>query len=205
MNIEDLPSNSRRSKEQEAPASDERPIKEKVISGKAKVAKKGGVGKMADLLCLQDIREVGEYVFKDVFIPNVKKVFKEVVDNTIDALFYGKVEKPSGGTNASRVNYNAAYRTYNEPPVRSATARPGYVFENVTLETRSDAEEVLASLKDIIDRYGICSVADLYDITGMDSKPTDSNYGWSDLERATIVRTVDGYLLKLPKPSPFNR
>ena len=58
MNIEDLPSNSKRSKEAAAPEP-ARKVPENVISGGAKIAKKSGVRRLADLLNLQDARDVG--------------------------------------------------------------------------------------------------------------------------------------------------
>lgn len=78
------------------------------------------------------------------------------------------------------------------------------MFENITLASRADAEEVLDSMNEMLDLYDIVSVADLYDLVGIEGQHTDNNYGWTDLSRATVVRTSDGYLLKLPKPSPIN-
>lgn len=50
-----------------------------------------------------------------------------------------------------------------------------------------------------MDRYGVVSVADMYDLCGMTCNYTDNKYGWKSLARADISRVRDGYMIKLPK------
>lgn len=65
--------------------------------------------------------------------------------------------------------------------------------------TMYDGLEVLDSLKSIIKKYGVASVADLYDISGLTSKFTDNKYGWSDISSAKVIFDNDLYILKMPK------
>ena len=71
-------------------------------------------------------------------------------------------------------------------------------------DTRKEAEEVLDRMDDLIDTYGVVSVADLYDLVGISGNYTDNKYGWTNLRNADVQRVRDGYLLKLPKALPFD-
>ena len=60
-------------------------------------------------------------------------------------------------------------------------------------------------MDELIATYGIASVADWYDLVGADSDYTDNNYGWTDIQSATIVRTRNGdYMIKMPKAFPLD-
>jgi len=49
------------------------------------------------------------------------------------------------------------------------------------------------------------SVADLYELVGIQGSYTDNKYGWTkNIRNASVVRVRDGYLLKLPKALPFD-
>ena len=54
-------------------------------------------------------------------------------------------------------------------------------------------------MDELIDQYGMVSVGDLYDLVGVTGQYTDNNYGWTDLRTASVVRTRDGYMIKLPR------
>ena len=71
----------------------------------------------------------------------------------------------------------------------------GYVFAK-----RSEAEEVLGQLSDLINNYGVVSLSDFYDLIGETSSFKDNQVGWSDLKQAIIKRVYVGYLLELPTP-----
>lgn len=48
------------------------------------------------------------------------------------------------------------------------------------------------------------SVADLYDLVGINGNYTDNKYGWFNIRTASVVRVRDGYMIKLPKAVPLN-
>ena len=74
----------------------------------------------------------------------------------------------------------------------------------MVLETRGEAEDVLSRMDELIDTYGVVSVADLYDLVGISCNYTDNKYGWTNLRNAEPVRVRDGYMLKLPKALPID-
>lgn len=67
-------------------------------------------------------------------------------------------------------------------------------------DSRSSAEKVLEELDEYMKLYGTVSIADVYDLVGETSPYTANNYGWKNLNTASIVRVYNGYRLRLPSP-----
>lgn len=91
--------------------------------------------------------------------------------------------------------YNKCYS--GEEPKEPKKIR--YGFSDIALDSLDDAEAVLASLRGLVEAYGVVSVADYYDLVGVDSNYTDNNWGWTDLRSAYTAMDQDGYKVKLPK------
>ena len=87
----------------------------------------------------------------------------------------------------------------------SHRGRAAHDFDEIILDTRREAEEVLSRLYDILSKYEVVTVSDLYDLTGIDSNYTDQDWGWTELRGSQIVNVRNGYLLDLPKPEPLRR
>lgn len=73
-------------------------------------------------------------------------------------------------------------------------------LDEVIIPTRAEAEEVVDQLFDILSRDGVTTVADLYEIVGVNAERRDERWGWKDLRAASVRRIRTGYLLDLPKP-----
>lgn len=212
MNNMEYKPNSHRSKEEQASQPEKKKI-EKVISGTAKVKKKNEIRKFADIFISEDIKNVKSYVFMDVLVPAIKKAISDIVTDGIDMILYGGNGKRSkSSSNASKVSYRNYYDrrddsggAYGGHSYRSpANARSSYSYDDITLERRGEAEDVLARMNELIDTYGVVSVADLYDLVGITGSYTDNKYGWTNISNAEAVRVRDGYLLKLPKALPID-
>jgi hypothetical protein len=55
---------------------------------------------------------------------------------------------------------------------------------------------------DILSRYEVVLVADLYELTGIQTSHTDHRWGWNSLRGAKVVPIRGkGYLLDLPEPT----
>ena len=77
-------------------------------------------------------------------------------------------------------------------------------YDDIIFDNRGDAEAVLSSMEDVIDQYGVVSIADLFDLAEVsNSNYAMNNYGWTDLRTANVVRVRDGYILKLPRALPI--
>ena len=173
---------------------------------KAKTKKKSEVKKFADVFIAEDITSVKDYIVNDVLIPAAKKAISDIITNGIDMILYGEAKgrdrRRDGG---SRVSYTKYYeRDRDREYDRGRTRRSVYDYDDIILDTRGEAEDVLNRMDDLIDAYGMVSVADLYDLVGVSGNYTDNKYGWTNLRNAEVRRTRDGYLLKLPKALPFD-
>ena len=76
----------------------------------------------------------------------------------------------------------------------------------IVFEHRNDALVALSNLKDIFDRYGVVSVADLYDQAGIKCDYTYGRFGWKDydaIHNAKVVKVKGGYMIDLPEPVEF--
>lgn len=194
--------NSHRSKEVEV--KEERKKLEPIAKGKAK--KKNEIKKFADVFIAEDVTSVKDYILMEVLLPAAKKAISDIVTNGIEMILYGEARSKSKGRD-SRVSYTKYYdrerdRDYDRPS--RSRGRYGYDYDDIILDTRKEAEEVLDRMDDLIDNYGMVSVADLYDLVGISGNYTDNKYGWTNLRNADVQRVRDGYLLKLPKALPFD-
>ena len=195
MNM-DFPNNSNRFKETSAETNNEEKKIEKIVTGNVKTKKKSGLVKFFRGFISDDIKDIKTYLFTDVVVPTIKKSIWDVVDMVL----YGGKSSRSRNYGGSRVSY----RDYYDEPKRTATrVVASYSYEDVILETRGEAEEVLDQLVALIDRYQTVSVADLYDLVGIAKDYTSNKYGWTNLATADVVRVRDGYMLKLPRPVPI--
>jgi hypothetical protein len=85
----------------------------------------------------------------------------------------------------------------------SRAARSRFNFDEIILDSRTEAEEVIDRLFDLVSRYEQATVADLYELVGISSTHTDHRWGWLDLHGAGVSRIRGGYLLDLPEPEPI--
>lgn len=200
-NMEDYKSNSHASKEKEKNREEKKV--EKIISGNAKAKKKSEFSKFADVFVSEDAGNVKSYILMDVLVPAVKKAISDIVTNGIDMLLYGEtgVHKRNGAS--SKVSYRSYYDRSNRSSSSSRT-RSGYSYDDIILDNRGEAEEVLSRMDEIVATYGTVSVADLYDLVGITGAYTDNKYGWTDIRNASVVRVRDGYMIKLPRALPLN-
>lgn len=193
--------NSNKQKEE---AKKEKVIKQ-VAKGKVQTRKETKLGSLISKFIVSDLRTVSEYVVKDILIPSAKRTLGDMLNNGIDMMLYGEVKPKRRSTSSSRVSY-ASYYDRDDRTIRrdSNIGRARTSSHDVLLETRVEAEEVLNTLDDLIDQYGVVSVADLYDLVGLTSTNyTDNKYGWTDLRHAEVRRDRDGYLLRMPKATPI--
>jgi hypothetical protein len=73
---------------------------------------------------------------------------------------------------------------------------------DIVLATEADAEEVLERLFQMIVKYDVASVGDLYDAVGLNGTYEDTKWGWANLAGSGVSRVRSGYMLVLPKPVP---
>lgn len=197
--------NSHKFKTEQTNSSAERKPVEKVVSGSVKV-KKNEMRKLADIFISEDVKNVKSYVLMDVLVPTIKKAIVDIVTDGINMVFFGGTGSRRSNTNASYVSYRSySDRNRDDRRYSDNRTRNGYSYNDITLDNRGEADEVLRRMDELIDEYQVVSVADLYDLVGVSSEYTDNKYGWTNLQNASVERVRDGYRLKLPKALPIER
>ena len=197
----DLPDNSKaaRAERQQKP---EGKRAEKVVKGTVKV-KKNEMRKLTDIFISEDVANVKSYILFDVLVPSIKKAIYDIVVNSLDmSLFGGRGGKRSTADKVSYRDYSSSSSRRDERSDRERSAS-GYSYDDITLDTRAEAETVLSRMDELMDEYGIVRVADLYDLVGVTGEYTDNHYGWTNIRNAEVVRARDGYRIKMPRPLPI--
>ena len=203
MNEEYKP-NSHKFRESESKELVEKKKVEKVVSGKVKTKPKSGVTKFTEVFISEDAANVKSYIVMDVLIPAVKKAISDIVRDGIDMILYGDSKRRGSSSSSSYVSYrDYSRRDDDRDRFRDLRPRSGYNHDDIILETRGEAEEVLTRMDELIETYGVVSVADLYDLIGKTCEYTDNKYGWTNIRNAEPIRVRDGYMLKLPKALPI--
>lgn len=206
--MDNFPSNSQRPVK---PKSEGKEVKkvEKVIEGEVVRRKKPLSKRFAETFMGGSAKGVWEYVLMDVLIPAAKDTITDAVSQGVERMIFGDSRSPSSrarrsGSSYGYTSYNKMSSTYSsrrdnrrEPSHR---ARSSHDFDEIILSTRVEAEEVIDRLFDLVSKYETASVADLYDLVGVNGSYTDEKWGWTDLRGAGVSRTRSGYLLDLPRP-----
>lgn len=167
---------------------------------KQEIKQKQSLGsKIRETFSKENTESVGDYLVFDIIIPWIKDGIVDVVTNGVNMLIYGDSRggrnKKTDYTSKSKVSYRDGDRTNY-----SKKARASQDFSDIVLGSRTDALNVLSSLRSRIEEYDACTVADFYDLVDITSNFTDNNYGWTDLQSAYISQVRGGYILVLPKP-----
>lgn len=198
--MEEYKSNSHKVRERKNEPVAEKKV-EKIISGSAKSKKKSGLQKITNVFVPEDVDDVKSYIFEDIVVPAVKDIILDAV-----RAFLGVNGSSRGKTSsASKVSYRKYYDDRERRDSGSGNrTRSGYEYDDIILDNRGEAEDVLSRMDELIDTYGVVSVADFYDLVGITGNYTDNKYGWSDIRNASVVRVRDGYMIKLPKALPLN-
>ena len=198
---EDYKPNSHRSKEQQEvthdPLSERRT--EKVVTGNVKQRKRTGLSKAGSIFMPGDVNSVKSYILMDVLVPSIKRAVSDIVCNGINMLL-GEPNRGRSSQPGAKVSYRQYYQDRDE---RKDYARPRaqaqYSYDDVIFDNRGDAEEVLYRMEELLDRFDVVSVADLFDMAGISCNYTDNKYGWTDLRDARVERVRDGYIINLPR------
>lgn len=198
--MEEYKANSHRSKREEANKNEKKV--EKVVKGKA-IKKKNVKRKLTDIFVSEDVSNVKNYVIMDVLVPAVKKAISDIVTNGIDMILYGETGR-SKKSSSGNISYRDYYSKKDEDRRYGTSRRYGYSYDDIILDTRAEAEDVLRAMDGILDTYGVISVADYYDLVGVDCNYTDNRYGWMNIRNASIESVRDGYIIKMPKVSPID-
>ena len=202
--MENYKPNSHKSKEENKALPDEREKLEKIIKGTAKT-KKNEMRKLRDVFISEDVKSVKSYILMDVLVPAIKDAIEDIVTNGIRMVLRGETSARKSSS-ASKISYNRIYdnKRDNDRFARDSSPSIRYSYDDIVLESRGEAEDVITRMEEIIEEYGFVRVADLYDLVGITGDYTDNKYGWTSIRSAEPVRVRNGYMLRLPRAVPLN-
>lgn len=193
--------NSHKYREEQKSVPVEKPKVEKVITGTAKV-KKNEMRRLADIFIAEDVTNVKSYVLTEVVVPAIKNVISDIVVGGVNMLFFGSTTRKGGsGVRGQYVDYSSRFTGGSRfvDQRDESQNRPIRSYEDIVLTTRGEAEEVLRRMDELVETYEKVSIADLFDLCGLSCEYTDNKYGWYNIRNAEVVRTRDGYKIKLPR------
>lgn len=190
--------NSNRFKEEQKDKEREKKV-EKVVTGKVITRKQSKVRKFAGEIISEDAKNVKSYVLGEVLIPAIKKAFSDIVKDGIDIILYGEARGDRKRSTADKVSYRNYYDRDSHSSRYDRTPVSSYSYDDIVLTTRGEAEDVLARMDEIVEAYGMVSVADLKDLVGITGHYTDNKYGWTSMRNAYVDRVRDGYMIRLPR------
>lgn len=202
--MEDYKPNSNRFKEEQKIKEREKRVEKPIVTSKVVTRKPSKVRKLADEFISEDAKNVKSYVFGEVLIPAIKKAVCDIVTDGISMILYGESRGGSKRSTADRVSYRSYYddRTYSSSRNTNSVTRSGYSYDDIILNSRGEAQEVLDRMDELMETYDLVRVADLYDLVGITGNYTDNKYGWYNIRSAEIVRVRDGYMIKMPRAVP---
>lgn len=182
----------------------------RVTSGEVVRKKKSLRKRFSESFVAGDAKTATRYVVLDVLLPAAKDMVVEAVSSGFEKLIYGEARRYRGSTPPQTgptgfIQYHrmAQSRLPSAQRAMSRQARARHDFDEIVLESRTEAEEVIDRLYEVISRYESATVADLYELVGLASSHTDHKWGWTDIRGAGVSRSRDGYLLDLPDPIPL--
>lgn len=190
-----------------------RALPEPVVQGKLK--SQNNIFKiMYDEIVVKNFNEMKTAIVNEVIVPRTMDWLHEIGINILDDLFktnIGSSSRKFGLGSRSNYPYDKSYRGSSlgssRRERRESSRRENDVrdWEEVSFDSRTDAERVISSMMETIRTYQTVSIADLFSFSGVDASWADNKYGWANLEGARAIRGRDGrYYLDLPEPLPID-
>lgn len=202
MTDREYPSNSKSAKPGPEPRKVEQVVTTPVTSRQKSVGKR-----LKEALIGGDSRTAVQYVIGEVIVPQAKDMISEALTSMIERIIFNG----DGGRSRRSSNRTAGYTNYARYSSKNirrgdrderVTASPrSRDLDDIIFETRAEAQNVLEQMNDLLEEYGLISIADLYTMLGWTQRSThtDQKWGWDDLQAADIRMTRGGYILILPK------
>lgn len=180
-----------------------------VVKGKVLKKKKSWFESFSETFFGESPDSVRDYLIQDVLIPTVRSTIVEMISSGVDMLLNGKATRSHKSSTRERDREFISYNSYSgrsQPKPRERYVNSSrFNLDEVFFEDEQDAEQVLDTLAEIIDKTGEVSVGEYYDLCNMPSEHTQYHWGWTSLIRASIGSVREGgYILILPKPKPLD-
>lgn len=197
---ERYPSNSITAIRPQPQAQPSREKVEGVVKGRTVLQKETLGKKFKRLLFPGDMQDMRKYAVEQILLPSLKNGALALVEL---ALFGSVSRRSTTGLGAQRTNYSyisSSNVQKQSGPVMTQRDRATHNFQNVIFETYEDAEEVISTLIDLVDRYGSARVSDFYDAAKIDCDYASENWGWKTFRRLETKAVHGGYIIDVDPP-----
>ena len=200
--MDDFPSNSQNRKAKISQG-EKREKVEAVAHGKK--IQKSGLNKFVDFIIGDDSKNVFSYLWNDILVPAAKNMLFDMIRDGAEMRIFGEVRNRGvrNRQTGTYVSYDQISRDRDRREPRTHERKISKPDE-VLIEDRAEAEEVLSRMYDYWETYGIVSLAEYYDLVGVAGDFTDNKWGWDNLKGSRILRVRDGYIVDLPRMIPLN-
>lgn len=165
-------------------------------------------------------------IIEDIVAPKIRDMLFSVAAQALDGVKQGFEEviygpegardrrgRTTGYGSRRNINYSqysassSRRRPEDRPPRGDSTViRRSNRVRDIIVSTREEGDMVLEELDALIDNdnVGHATVGDYYTAAGEDTKPTDEEWGWTDLSTARVRKVAeDEYLIMMPRPKPI--
>ena len=162
------------------------------------------------------LRGVTDHLVRDIFIQSIQTTISDVATNTIHTIadvttgsikkaifgdsyinddrrrnsndyWYGSRRYVDNRMSASRGRGYVDYSRQSEKALHHKSDNVSNVVRVIEFDSANDANEVLSYMIDSIEQYGLVTVADFYELSGVASKFTDHQFGWTNLNGVRVV------------------
>lgn len=206
----DFPGNSHKDKENKEPIKKEKI--EKVVTGEVVQKKKPLGERLKGIFFDGEFKNATRYITYEVLIPAFKNMVVDATSKGVERVIYGESTssrrrydqpRPRVSYNNPVDRYSSRYRPGILPDQPPLPSRRSHGISDIVIISREEAELVIERLNDIVDKYDVASVADLYDLVGLPSSYVDNKWGWTSLAYANIRQIREGFLIDLPPVEPI--
>lgn len=149
-----------------------------------------------------DIRDIKGYALNNIIIPSLKNGVLALVELTL----FGQVRRSNGGYSPSRTNYTYVSSNPQRQTVAQTQAsvnqsdRANHNFQNIIFESYQDAEDVIETMVDLLNKYGRVTVAQFYDLARLECDWASENWGWTSFQRLETRAVRGGYIIDVNQP-----
>lgn len=178
-----------------------------VVTGVIQV-KRPASRRFLEFVFAESPKDLGKKIGRELVVPRIKDGFETAFNAFLHGMLWG-ANKPMGNfvqNQAMRgggINYNGIPLTATPVTMAIQAAPPtsSSGYQDLQCQTQQQAEILLTNMYELLNRYRVVTVADLYELAGRTTAVSDHSYGWTSLDSAQIRPNGPGFLLSLPKPT----
>lgn len=220
----ELPGNSHRQREGSA-SPPNRPKVERVVTGPVIQRKTPLRQKFKSTFLGGNPKEAIVNTFTNSFVPRAKEVFLDTLYEGMDRMVLGEARAATARRNNGLISNIfgpnpsvSQYVPYNafgtgqpsQAQMQQQTAAAAILNNNsnqridlgqIIIPSKVEADALMTKIIWHIEEFAFFSVADLYEMLGLQAPFTDEKYGWNDVRELAVRPVSGGYLLVLPQPT----